>query len=907
MKPSIAKKVIAVIFSLFIGIPMILFIAALLSPDANDGLLQVVRHQNAQQAATNEALARATATESSGAITGDNDPAQIVTPIEPQAIVRIIPPDFIPQPPIPVFAADNAQLWENWFIQVPIGTPMDALGLPSTIQVLFENDTQADIPILWSVTEMPWTARNDDLVFNPDIAGVFTFTGVFSDTENITTNAALFAPQMFIEVRSGVLHHYPRMMEWLDRAVVAVPVRGGGGNLVQWRLLAPEYQANLYFYVYRGDERLIITNQTNFIDTAGQPGDVYYIVPVGDTRDGVHAGFAAALPSNYFDIPVQKPRPRSNPANAFGGDGADISYTLNDMAVADVDGDGRYEILVKWTPSESQDPGLAARHTGETIFDLYTMDGALLWRINMGINIPSSAHHSIMHFFDLDNDGFAEFAIKTADGTRVYHPDPVTGLVRETFEGGQPVYIIGGDPSTNPLTNFDYNAIIDFSRNFFLLGEASSHPQNVWVGGTDCPVRGVRNRASTGRINNGPEFFTVFHGQTGLPIDTVEYFAPYGIMRNRWGDERQNRSDRFIGAVAMMPYRGISGARPHPTIIEGRQHYIVGFVAAYQLIDGRLMQLWTYDHRDVFPGGGGNHQLTVADVTFNGYDDVVFGSTALDFAGNILWSANTSRGTLMLGHGDALHMTPALPNSQEFYRMSPHEINSPTNVTVLHAATGRPVWTYGVSRSDVGRGVMANITPLPGFEVWASGTPVHNLYTGEQIHIVGGSVPINHMIYWTGQLTREFLDGANNQPLIISNLANFNFEYVPGNGLVLNDGARRPEAARNETQVLTGTLSSNGTKANPGLQVDILGDWREEILVRRADNQAIRVYITNFYTEYTIYTLMHDPTYRLAVNWQNVVYNQPPHLGFYLGPSVSQDVRDRNLPVPNLIFTNPQE
>jgi hypothetical protein len=855
-------------------------------------------------------------------------------------IVEFIAPASLGRPPSPSNSSSAATLWQNWFIRANRGASLASLGLPTHIDAILFDGSTARVPINWHVTNMPWTRTADrpsNMVFNSNISGVFEFTGTSVDVQGVAHNRMGVSPQIFVEVREGLLHSHARPVEWLNRGVVAVPVNltgARGGNLVQWRLSADEYQnPPMQFNVYRvrgnSDTRITATSATNFRDTSGLAGDIYWVVPVGATRNCVTAGRGIALTNNFLQIPVQRPRSRPNPALAFNGtlnypSTADpvttIDYLMNEMSVADVDGDGQYEILVKWTTNMQRDPGLSARHTGEMIYDLYKFcpinaTSELLWRINWGINRTAGEHTAVMHFFDLDNSGFANFAAASSEGTRVYHPDPLTGQVSETFEGGTPVYIIGGNGTNNHRGNFNYHALLNFSRGFYTRGTTAvggnwvSNPRNVWIGGTRCPVRNVNNTGAVGRINNGPEFFTVFDGRTGIPIDSIEYFAPYGIQRGGWGDNNQNRSDRWVGAVAFMPKGGIDGAEPWPTMIEARQHYNPSFVGAYQLIDGKLRLIWTYDYRQWGRPTGGNHQMTVGDVTFSGYDDINFGSVVLNHRGHILWAATGDRGTINVGHGDALHQTPIFPNSSEFYRFSPHEAGIPNNVTLFHAATGRPVWTHDTATSDVGRGTMGNITPLPGFEVWASGgTPIHNIATGERIHVGGSApgVPINFMVYWTGALTREFLDGGNGNALTISRLGGFNFSYVSGVGIRSATGGTRPaqlQATRSDVQTLTGTASVNGTKANPSLQADILGDWRENIIVRTSDNRAIRIYITNHHTPYTMYTFMHDPAYRAAVSWQNAIYNQPPHLSFYLGPTVHDQVIARNLPVPNTRFT----
>ena len=823
-------------------------------------------------------------------------------------IVGIVPPAILGLPPVPENISEDATFWQNWFITVLNNeTPtVEEIGLPTTMDVEVASGEIVEVEVEWNVTEVPWHRLNENpaMEWNQDWTGVYTFAATIIDNEE-AYNRMLIVPEIFVENRLGApLTNAPRTAEWLDRGVVAVPVNGGEGNLIQWRILATEYLDFLTFNVFRNDDITPLNDAPittlNFVDFDGIPGDAYRVEVI---QTGEMSPAVVSLEENFLEIQLQRPTTRTNPAVAFGAPEStpDIHYYINDMSVADVTGNGRYEILVKWYPSQQQDPGLAARHTGETIFDLYTLEGELLWRINLGINISSSAHHLPFSFYNMNQGESAQFAVKTADGTRVYLPD-ADGIVRETLDGGAPVYVIGGNPTTNPTTTIDYNAIIDFERGFY-VGNVDSHPDNVWIGGTTNPVTGIANTSATGRINNGPEFFTVFDGLTGLPIDTIEYFAPYGIRRGRWGDNNQNRSDRFLGGLAYMPKGGVPGAVPYPTIIEGRQHYGPHHVVAMQLIDGNLETIWEFHYWDWFPHQFilGNHQLSVHHVDGSGYDSVILGSFVLNHRGEIAVAANGTRGTLRQTHGDALHVSVMRPDSNEVYMLNPQEAPGPDNLTLSSAVTGRPIFSYDADSNDVGRAAAGSITPLPGFEVWSSDSTVHNIVTGEQITIIqegtmgygDGEIPVNHMIWWTGSLYRQFLDSLPRQPLTVSGLRNFNFETNT--------------AVHYDIITFYGTTSNNGTKANPGLQADILGDWREEVLVGTSCHTALRIYITDIPTDNVIYTLMHDPAYRLAINWQNNVYNQPPHLGFYLGHTVQYRVDQRLLPVANLRLTNAPE
>lgn len=788
------------------------------------------------------------------------------TPLSDDTIIEVLPYEFLPERP----ATADENTWQSWTKTVYIGevTEEADLNLPETIEVKMAGGHTATVDVTWELTEVPWAKadKETDLVYDPHKQGVFSYVGTMTSIPDVAVVRMGLKAKLYIENRhKQKITDGPFSMEWLDRGVVAVPVNSGEGVLVTWRLLASEYDQELAFNVYRNSVKINTSPITalNYIDVDGQPGDSYVIETVN--TDALSKP-ATAWANNYIDIPLQRPADRPNPAVKYGAtDAAPITYTPNDMSVADVNGDGQYEILVKWYPSEAQDPGLANRHTGETILDLYTLEGELLWRINLGINIVSSAHHSPFNFYDLDQDGIAELAIKTADGTRIYHPKE-DGTIDDLTD--EPVWVLGD-------------------------------PQAVWVGGLENPAQDNElNNTALGRVASGPETFTVFNGATGEPMHTVDYFAPYDISPN-WGDNNNNRSDRFNAAVAYMPKNGVNGAEPYPTLIEVRGHYGPHYVGAYQFIDGEIKEIWTFTLAEWHAGSNqGNHNLKVADVDFDGYQEVVLGAITLDHDGSIVWSATGTRGTLATGHGDALHVAPMLPDSEEIYVFQPHEDGPPNNVTLVRGSTGEPVWTYSANLGDVGRGVAANITPLPGYEVWALETPMYNIVSGEVLTTdVGGigvanKAPVNFILYWDGDLLSEFFDGPNN-PNSTAPPAITKFDYNVETG----------ESELVTLQELIGSYSNNGTKATPGLIADIFGDWREEVLVRTNDNDALRIYTTDLPTDHAIYTLMHDPQYRMAVNLQNSVYNQPAHLGFYLGEDIRDDVEAMQLPVSSLYYT----
>jgi len=790
-------------------------------------------------------------------------------PLSSDTITEVLPYEFLPALPE---TADSNSL-QSWTKVVYIGDVADEeeLELPETINVKVAGGTTESVAVNWELTEIPWTLDETELVYDPNKQGVFGYVGTLVSEPEVAVNRMAIKAKLYIENRNkNKMNDEPYSMEWLDRGVVAVPVNDGEGNLVTWRLLATEYNQGLTFNVYRNGTKINSTPiaTLNFIDEEGTDGDVYVVETIST---GKKSKAVEAWANNYIDIPLQKPADRVNPARAYGAseaDAADITYTANDMSVADVNGDGQYEVLVKWYPSQAQDPGLTARHTGETIFDLYTLEGELLWRINLGINITSSAHHSPFNFYDLDQDGRAELAIKTADGTRGYLPKE-DGTINDLVD--EPAWVLGD-------------------------------PEAVWVGQVENPARdNAINGWATGRVADGPETWTVFNGLTGEPIETVDYFAPYSINAN-WGDPNNNRSDRFNGAVGYLPKNGVAGAEPYPTVIEVRGHYGPHFAAAYQFIDGEIVELWTFKLADWNAGSNqGNHNLALADLDNDGYSEIVLGSLTLDQDGSILWSLTGAKGTVSAVHGDALHVAAMVPDSDEIYVFSPHEAGPPNNVTLVKGSSGEPVWTYSANKGDVGRGVAANITPLPGYEVWAVETPMYNIVSGEVLTAdvgdigVANKAPVNFILYWDGDLLSELFDGPDNfNSTDAPSITKFNYDVETGDSELVT------------LQQLTGAYSNNGTKANPGLIADIFGDWREEVLVRTSDNQSLRIYTTDIPTDNVIYTLMHDPVYRLSVNSQNSMYNQPTHIGFYLGEDIADQVQAKQLPTPNLFYTVPQ-
>lgn len=578
-----------------------------------------------------------------------------------------------------------------------------------------------------------------------------------------------------------------RQMESLSRGLIALP-ESGGKVYLGWRLLVTDPQSagfNLYRKTAEGKAKKLnqqlITRSTNFVDSEVNTGltNTYFVRCVAKGKEGPPSApfiLKAATPATgYFTVPLKTPP----------------GYAPNDLSVGDLDGDGNYELIVHMTGRgrDNSQNGF----TDPPIFDAYKLDGTFLWRINLGHNIREGAHYTQFMVYDLDGDGTAEFACKTADGT-------IDGTGK-------------------------------------VIGDSSKHYVDAH-----------------GRILAGPEYLTVFSGETGAALATVPYIPPRGdvggwggIGGNGGNDHYGNRQNRFLACIAYLD--GV-----HPSLVMCRGYYGRSVLAAWDFRNGKLTSRWVFDTNKGYPtfAGMGNHNLTVADVDGDGKDEIIYGSMCVDDNGKGLYSTG-------LRHGDAVHVSDLDPSRPGLEVYGIHEIENHTTgpgVAMYDARTGKILWTADPNQ-DVGRGMTADIDPrYPGSECWGGCGGLKDC-KGNRI----GPAPRsdNFAVWWDGDLERELLSGTRITK----------WDWKSGQ----------------EVPILTATecASNNGSKANPALSADILGDWREEVIWRTRDNQALHIYSTTIPTSHRFYTLMQDPQYRLSIAWQNVGYNQPPYLSYFLG------------------------
>ncbi len=577
--------------------------------------------------------------------------------------------------------------------------------------------------------------------------------------------------------------------EKLNRGVVAVR-ENPGKVAVSWRYLSsdPKDQA---FDIYRDGKKINskpVTKSTFFTDNyTGTAPASYVVKPLkGDKSEGSYT-LPANAPEGYINIPLNVPE--------RGVDvwGKEYTYVANDASIGDVDGDGQYEIFLKWDPTNSHDNAHDGM-TGPTYIDCYSLDGTQLWRIDLGDNIRSGAHYTQFLVADFDGDGKAEMICRTADGTA-----DGTGRV---------------------------------------IGDRRADYRNL-----------------KGRIVSGPEYVTVFNGLTGEAMATVDYIPERGNLKD-WGDGYANRSDRFLGAVAYLD--GV-----HPSAVMCRGYYTRSVLAAFDWDGKELKTHWVFDSNT--PGneayaGQGNHNLRVADVDGDGCDEIIYGQMAVDHDGKGLYSTG-------MYHGDAIHLLSDI-NDKTYYVWGCHE-NKKDGTTLREAATGKVILQYP-SNKDIGRCMAADIDPThQGVELWSPNTGGVRSFTGELIspqkefkNEISANVPVNMAVWWDGDLLREMLDKN-----VVSK-----YNWKTGNC--------------DKLVTFEGTMWNNGTKSNPCLQGDIIGDWREEVLMRTADNSALRLYVSPIPTEYRFHTFLEDPVYRVSIANQNIAYNQPAEPGFYFGPDL---------------------
>ena len=690
-------------------------------------------------------------------------------------------------------------------------------------------------------------------------------------------------------------------MEKLDRGLVAVPT-STTANFVSWRLLGTDDKANTTFDLLRNGTVIASgLTKTNYQDTQGSATAKYQVVTKVNGSAIENSAEVTPWGKKYLSLKLDRPKGGtisnwSNTDASTGPTTATYAYYPNDMSVGDVDGDGQYELFLKWESTHAQDNSRSHGATGNTFIDCYKLDGTRLWRLDLGLNIRDGAHYTQFMVYDFDGDGKAEMMCKTAAGSK------------------------------DGLGNY--------------VNQAA----------TDETIKGHDNtkdyRNSGGHILSGPEYLTVFDGLTGKAIHTTWYLpgrAGTGSKTSSgsstteggselgkvstypngfWGDNYGGRSERFLGAVAYIngadkPACGIfcrgyytkayvwavsfDGSRLHTEWLHCSPSTTQWLVYASKWAEGQSGLTYTVDgdllkripiktapantggvkSTDTSGGvvgsntlyGNGNHNMSIADVDGDGCDEIIWGAGALNNDGTLLYATG-------YGHGDAMHVGKMIPDREGYQVFDVHEekLTATHGSWDLHdARTGEVIYHGGSADSDNGRGMAGDLTGKDGYEFWSSDvrTP-YSALTGKATSIKNCSV--NFRIYWDGSIQDQLLDGSYKYSGDVwAQTAHAEPVITKWNGSSFSNVVSFYSTTYNNAQ------TANYTKATPCLQADILGDWREELVMwNKKDSSEIMIFTTWTPTTYAVPTLMHDHTYRMGICWQNTAYNQPPHLGYYL-------------------------
>ena len=624
-------------------------------------------------------------------------------------------------------------------------------------------------------------------------------------------------------------------MENIDRAPVALPASNGKGIFISWRLLGTDSPNTTFDIIRNGTTIVSGSKTTNFTDNEGTTTSSYEIAVKNNGNKTERTKAFTPWGNIFLRQTLDRPDGGSTPASET------YTYSPNDCSIGDIDGDGQYELFVKWDPSNSKDNSQKG-YTGNVFIDAYKLDmtseqPTRLWRIDLGVNIRAGAHYTQFLVYDFDGDGKVEMICKTAAGSK------------------------------------------DGKGNY--VSDAA----------TDESIMAVDNtkdwRNSSGKVTGGQEWLTVFNGETGEAIHTI-YYNPNrnggvggeaGWTKN-WDDrsgktdkDYGNRGERYLAAVAYL-----DGPKSNPSAVMLRGYYTYSYIWAVDFDGKELATKWLHasDTKTTYTVtnsdgtsktytaplptgrtsgsrtayGNGNHNLSVGDYDGDGCDEITLGASAINNDGTLLYSTG-------YGHGDALHVGDIDPDRPGMEVFTVHE-ESAYGWDLHDAATGTIICNSDGS-SDNGRGIASDlIASNRGYEFSSSNDRNQRNAKGDVVSTK--STSLNFRCYWNGDLQDELLDGnvidtwngsSMTRLLTLSNYGN--------------------------------SSTCNSTKKTPNLTADLLGDWREEIILwDSTDGCTLNIFTTNIATEYAIPTLMHDHTYRMAVAWQNSGYNQPPHVGYFL-------------------------
>ena len=600
-----------------------------------------------------------------------------------------------------------------------------------------------------------------------------------------------------------------RQTDMLDRGLVAVP--SGSGALVSWRIFGEEYYDTEYNLYRDGVKIAGSLSVSNYTDTGGKAGSKYQVAAVVRGQEQEKCAEVTRLNQQYIQFAVKDVMSRS-------GSNITNDYSINDIALADVDGDGVSEFILK----RNYVDGSSVDAIAYNLLECYNIKGDRLWYIDLGPNMvsgPDEQYDAVG--YDWDGDGKAEILLRGADNMIIYHADGTT-------------------------TN---------------IGNMNVNTRNT-----------VLQTANMTYTNTGAEYLLYLEGATGKPYaigNNGQLWMTYPLPRGNaddWGDGYGHRSTKHYFGAPFLDGR-------HPFIFLGRGCYTKHHMKAFSVNPEthQLTLYWEWSNNGGWGDpwyGNGYHNFGIADVDWDGRDEICFGSMVIDDNGKGL-------STTGLGHGDAQHCSDFDPyrHGQEIFACNEDE-----PAMNYRDATTSKIYYRLQSTGDDGRALCGNFSnSYPGAIGHSSQSGTISCVADKVISGGPTGFTNNWRIYWDGDLLEEGLDGASSR-----------------------EGAARVfKADGSIVFTADGTANCNWTKNTPSAAGDVLGDWREEIIVRTSDNKYVRVYTTDKYTKWRNYTLWHDHQYRQGMVWESMGYNQPPHTSYFLG-----ELENITIAPPPLTMTN---
>ena len=588
-----------------------------------------------------------------------------------------------------------------------------------------------------------------------------------------------------------------RSTDKISRGLVAV--KKGSSVFCSWRIFGEEYYDTKY-NIYRDGVKLNATplSVSNYTDNGGTVNNKYTVEAV--VRGVVQGQCDPVTPwaNNYLDIKLQ-------PVVSRSGQTITSYYEPNDVSVADLDGDGVVEILLKRRNNNDANSLYAESSTSYDIFEAYKLDGTRLWWIDCGPNMVSGSSVEVnIVAYDWDGDGKAEVVLRGADDMVIHKADGTTQTI----------------------------------------GKAGVNTRNT-----------VSHTANMTYTNSGAEYLIYMNGVTAEPYQVMTYPLTRGSA-SEWGDGYGHRSSKyFFGA----PF--LDGRRP--SLFLARGIYTKHKMIAYDVdaATHKLVERWKWECSTSGSSwfGQGYHNYGIADVDCDGRDEITYGSMVIDDNGKGL-------STTGLGHGDAQHCSDFDPYTPGLEMYCCNEDRPGNN---YRNATTSEIYYRKSAGSDDGRAMMGKFTDdYPGCQGASAADGWISSVTHKSLNKNGG-FDLNFQIYWDGDLCHE----------------SFNYsKFVTNNGYYEDGNPRIYKYGKGSIFSFANSKTCNGTKGTPSNQGDILGDWREEVILR-TDDGNLRLFTTTDATQYRNYTLWHDHQYRQAMVWQMCGYNQPPHTSYYLGVS----------------------